>query len=684
MIHFLDFCKYYIPENQNHDIFDLYRLDLENHSYSVMTRTFEDIFHFLNPKMKKKHFKFINEEEKLGSYIYLSFIRLMIDFIEENRDEILNIEREFQYQVSEKENDFELEHLFFRKSGGINLLANIERNDKNESFTHEMNQSIFFNILFRKERIHDKEDFSFEKCYKLLIRYIFSCELYRNVSREISKCKRLYHDNFILHLPYIQYAEEYRNEVTVEEYVEQMESIFLGKCERGIYNIQYATEPTMFSFDQSLYHLDYREVRNKLHEQIQDEKLSDRKLKFYFTMIEADMIIWKKFDVFEDWLIDLVYDIFMKYPVDELKVTSIKSFYKNFFSGNVMRSNLVCYQSEKITEDIRDCTNRKEFFVRNYFPNYFMSFSIRKFDPTDHHILQTLLNFFPLDVFNFNHMNFSLWYIINVIELYRFYQDRNYAKLENFQGASFIQTINRSCVISFSSFLHVVRKKYGFIDNKKSFLFDFTDLLRNLFQKFFVKNLKKKLNLYEVRKEYIEKKFEWKEMKNDKLYEYFCMPELDLFEKTLENERNEMKKYSIVNAELFSERMKYCILYFIQEILDKKDTIKNGILFTVELLTGIELQNVEGETWVEMFSSVLKELDYYVSKDDSMIYNFSIHESLFYGKSYLRKNFENFIKFLKKVEFDFFPIEEKNHHIEEVIYMRIKMLLEKNIWKLLS
>ena len=67
-----------------------------------------------------------------------------------------------------------------------------------------------------------------------------------------------------------------------------------------------------------------------------------------------------------------------------------------------------------------------------------------------------------------------------------------------------------------------------------------------------------------------------------------------------------------------------------------------------------------------------------------MIYKIGIDDSLFYKKEYLKRNFSLFVSFLKNVELVFFPIEEKKTQLEEVIDIRMKMLLCKDIYALLE
>lgn len=687
MINILEFSRLFYPsEIQNHEVLDLNRIDIEK-EYSVLTKTLEQTFQFFNEDHENETYFFKNlyHEEKVGLSIYLSFIHLIYNFIEKRKEKIIS-------STFEKEDPKEEVFVksFLQEKKGLNLLRNLQDYQKMEhveSFVQEMNQSIFFQILFGKGEQTTTSDWSFETCFLYLIRYLFASELYRMVQMEIKKCKRMYGDNFFLHLPEIHETNFF---YSLTEYVAEIERTFLKKCEYGIYNIEYAHDPTIFCFDYCLYHLDHREVRSNLNRKINVSKLFDRKLNYYIEKMEPDLKMWQKFKkYFEDWEINLVYKIMKKYPVHELTVSTIVSFYRNFFSISVMKSILVKHQEKRIVRHVRENTNKRDLFFRNFFPKDFTNFRLGDRNSNEHLIFQKLLNCFPLGRFNFHKMNLQLWYLMNVVELYRYYKYRNIETIESFHGASCIQFPEKISSdpqkISIGSFMKILREHYGFTKSKRSFLDEFTDLFKEVFQAFFRENLKKKFALLSVRKEYILQNCQWSSsINNNRIYKYFCDNNLDLFDKVVAKEHETMKKNWIEGYEVFSEKWKSCLLYFHQN-LSPQENIKEDFLFVVELLTGMKMTIVNKTDHPnELVSLILKEFDYILQNDKSMIYKIGIDDSLFYKKEYLKRNFSLFVSFLKNVELVFFPIEEKKTQLEEVIDIRMKMLLCKDIYALLE
>lgn len=682
MMNILEFSTFFYPsEIQNHEVLDLNRIDIEK-EYSVLTKTLEETFQFFNGK-KTYFFKNLYHEEKIGMSIYMAFIDLLYNFIEEKKGELKS-----STFVEEDPKEKVFVNCFLQEKKGLNLLRNLDNYQKMEhveSFVQEMNQSIFFQILFRKHGQTTSNDWSFETCFDYLIRYVFASELYRMVQLEIKKCKKMYADSFFLHLPDIHETNTFH---TLTEYVAEIEKTFLKKCEYGIYNIEFANDPTIFCFDYCLYHLDHREVRRNLHRKLNLSKLFDRKLNYYVSKMESDIKMWNKFQkYFEEWQIHLVYKIMNKYPLHELRVSSIVSFYRNFFSISVMKSILVKYQEKRIVRHVRENTNRRDLFFRNLFPKHFMNFRLGDRNSSEHLIFQKLLNCFPLGRFNFHQMNLQLWYLMNVVELYRFYKYRNNEKIESFCGASCIQFPEKISTdperISIGFFMKLLREHYGFQDSTKNFLDEFTMLFKQVFQAFLRENIKKKFALLSVRKQYILQNCQWS-INDDRIYKYFCDNDLDLFDNVIAKEHESMKKNWIEGYEIFSEKWKSCLLYFHQN-LSPQENIKEDFLFVVELLTGMKMTILNKTDHPNEFMAlILKEFDYILENDESMIYKIGIDDSLFYKKEYLKRKFDMFVTFLKTVQLVFFPIEEKKTQLEEVIDIRMKMLLGKDIYALLE
>ena len=320
MMNILEFSRLFYPsEMQNHEVLDLNRMDIEK-EYSVLTKTLEETFQFFNGR-RTYFFKSLYHEEKIGLSIYLAFIDLIYNFIEEKKEQLIS-----STFVEEDPKEEGFVKCFLQEKKGLNLLRNLEHYQKLEhveSFVQEMNQSIFFQILFRKYGTATTGDWSFETCFLYLIRYIFVSELYRMVQMEIKKCKKMYGDNFFLHLADIHETSSFH---TLTKYVAEVEKSFLKKCEYGIYNIEYANDPTIFCFDYCLYHLDHREIRSNLNRKLNESKLFDRKLKYYMDKMEPDIKMWNTFqNYFEDWQMELVYKIMNKFAV--IIILSINFYY---------------------------------------------------------------------------------------------------------------------------------------------------------------------------------------------------------------------------------------------------------------------------------------------------------------------------------------------------------------------
>ena len=137
---------------------------------------------------------------------------------------------------------------------------------------------------------------------------------------------------------------------------------------------------------------------------------------------------------------------------------------------------------------------------------------------------------------------------------------------------------------------------------------------------------------------------------------------MDLFDNVIAKEHESMKKNWIEGYEIFSEKWKSCLLYFHQN-LSPQENIKEDFLFVVELLTGMKMTIVNKTDHPNEFMAlILKEFDYILENDESMIYKIGIDDSLFYKKEYLKRKFDMFVTFLKTVQLVFFPIEEKKKH----------------------
>lgn len=721
-MHLFEFCRYYDPDRQEHDTMDLHRMDLEDGTYSVMTKTLEDVFKMMNPYQGKKEcfFKNIRHEEKICVTIYFSFLKLLQDHVVCFYEKYGMDDQSTLNDDDDNDNemiDQEFIHLFFSEERqGLNLLRNVENYEnplKKESFQNQMNDSIYFNILFRHCDNQSSTEWSYEECYKLFIRYIFVQELYFQIRGELLKCKKLYGDNFILQLPPIQNktVDCINN---FETYTHQVEEKFLKRCESGIFNIHYAVDPTIYPFDYSLFHLDYREIRENIRKEVQhvgqveqqvkqhvehqvqhagQKSLFSRKLKRYMETMESDMNMWKKFKhYFQDWQIDLVFNIMRKYPLEELKVISLRSFYKSFFSMTVMKSILVHYQEKNLTRHIRERANDKDFRIKNFFPKFFKTF-VSTSRGEGHLILQTFFNTFPLNHFNFNKNNLSLWYPINVIELYEFEKFRNMDQgFETFQGPLSVKfpsvmTVNPT-PISPHKMLKFLRKTIGLTKKStNSFLVDFTEIFRETFVHFFKRNLKKKLSNFDVRKQFIENNLKW-QLKENRLYLFLCEHDLTVFDQVVESETNILKDLYLPREEnyLFSEKWRTCFVFFKKKVCGSNVNIAQEFLFMMELLTGLQIRidtDLSSDDVTQIIKCILKELSFRLERDKDMIYNLNVKDSLFSGKNYLKVNFKSFIVFLKKVELIFFPIEEKKYQLEEVIHIRVKMLLEKDIYQLL-
>lgn len=702
-MHLLAFCQLVCPENPIHDVLDFHTNDLHQNKYSVMTKSLEQTFTALHPRLEKSlHFENHFYRERLGLTIYMNFIEYLQLSIQDHKKQLLERvgenDEDCRQEVFTKDSD--LKRIFMKP-----LLYNLDEYQDfttNERIQQVMSSSIFFTILFQNEKRNEFGEFSFENCLRFYIRYLFSCEFYRMVKKEIQNCKSIYQENFILHVPTILYNTiSFDSSLTIEKSIQAIEERFLKQCEAGICNIEYAIDPNGFVYDGMYHHLNYRDVQEE-QKMPNMKKLKGRKVAYYCDSMKNEKKVFSMFDnMIDSWMIDSVYNMVRKYPLRSLEVKTIVSIFRSFFTGVTFKSVFVQYQQQRIHNEIRGLTNAHDMPVKNTFPKYFNNFKIRMTNRMNQWILDEFLCKFPLHRFNFNTMNSHLWYLINVIELSRFYKERNPGQLETFCGmkgvklSGVLETENPSKV-DLDYVMELLHERLNPLlltpeEKSASFFNKFTKKFKEIFLDFFEKNVKKKLSLFEVRKELIRNGFQWKkDYQSDPFYGYFCYVNLGFFDRILTREIETMRSsYLIAGHEMFSEQWRSCLLCFTKTVGNTKENVREQYIFVIELLTGIKMDLVQDKEPLKAFQREMAE----ILKDESsyVYHNMDLDEYFFYNEiihPYLQKNLISFIKFLKKVELSFFAQNnsEKNqrYEMEKVISFRVKLLLEKNLYKIID
>ena len=157
--------------------------------------------------------------------------------------------------------------------------------------------------------------------------------------------------------------------------------------------------------------------------------------------------------------------------------------------------------------------------------------------------------------------------------------------------------------------------------------------------------MKKKLSLFEVRKELIRNDFQWKkDYKSDPFYGYFCYVNLGFFDRILTREIEMMRSsYLIPGHEMFSEQWRSCLLCFTKTVGNTKENVKEQYIFVIELLTGIKMDLVQDKEPLKAFQREMAE----ILKDESsyVYHNMDLDEYFFYNEiihPYLQKNLISF------------------------------------------
>lgn len=711
MLDFLNFCQFYSAQEQNHDKYSIYRLDLCQGKYSVVTKSLEESFSLFFSNQKKNHFQDVYHEETIGKLLYLTFTDMLYRFIQDHANEIENVVEEFP--IDTKDNS--LVDLFFNSSfpdkknpssrimNHFNLLENVEhvRNLRvEEQIMKEMNRSLFFTFLFSKDKQIKRNEFRdipFQEVIRLLLRFIFACELYEIIENDLTVCHSMYGTRFFLEVQTIFYQQIEKENKTLCDFIMDLEAFFLKTCESGIFNIEYSFDTSIYNHNSHLWiHLDPRYVRDEINSIDPDSKRKNHKKVFHYEfMMKDDRDCWSKCNIFQDWIIDLVVELIRNQNLENVYIKSVIYIFRAFYTSTTMRYFFVQYHEKVLTNTIKNCVTRrnpedKNICPRNNFPKYFRSFCIKDNNVYNHEIKNKLLQYFPMKEFNYHTSNSNLWYLINIIELYRYQRIRNYKRLESFipKRVKFFSKLSNSVQqdrnrIGYT--IHLLKKTL--ISEKQtvenSFLDCFLVLFSIFFRKFFEKNLRMKLLHFDIRIELIQNRFQWpcNSWKKDVLYNYFCRQEKDLFPRILEGTIQEMKEYLVPGYEIFTERVKQTIRH--GESLFCQQSDMNIASFVIEFICGVQVPK-ECRTTNEMIKILIQN---YVRLESSMIYNMSIDSDLFQRHSELTTilldKFDAFVFFIKKMEQVYFPINEQKHEIEKVITLRITSFLQKNMYDIM-
>ena len=703
MLDILDFCRLFLSENPEYDALNLNTLDIEI-GYSVITKTLEQSFQQIFQQIYgeetiRENFKHVPHEEQLGMLIYLSIVEYLTKMARKFNKLTLNEEK---YTVPNDTFNLKLKEMFFPLEKGINLLYDVEyENYEHKSFFKDfINSSLFFTFLFHDEKYkrNDLGDYSYKDCLKLIIRYIFSCELHQMIKRELEKCKQEYgFDRFSISVYEILYRDIEYESLTVFEFCEKMNELFLKKSITKIQNIQYSVDGEAIVDDPSFYHLEFRFVRENMD--TEGTKINDRKVACYREKIKHDKKYWHVFNVFQEWIIDLVYLHVSKFSMYELNINTIIKWFLNFFTVTTMRNMLIDFHQKNIEGSINQNVNCEQLRKRTQFPEYFHKISFDSKNILQHEIKQKFLLHFSLRTFDMVSMFSNISYLINTIQLYRFYKDRNASSFDSFPGNNrldlyfknqkeTIKTVEITKVNVFLRLLHEI--SFGSRPEKNGFLENFRLQLSKHFQHFFPRNVKKKMNRFWTRIQFIRNDYKWilKDGHQSKIYSYFCHDCPLLFDQLVKEEHAKMKLYMIPSLEELGEKVRASIFDFVEMVGENEDTIRNHFQFMMEFLFGIEIEIWDESivTKEDCLSFSLKEMETIIKEYN--LYNYSIDEAFFEKYYSIQKvivfNFPKFVKLIKKIELVYFEESENKHEIEKVAHCRVKALGNENIIQMMD
>ena len=700
MKNIIDFCKEYnyIPLSVPSNEFSVTNVDLPD-GYSVLTKTLEDIFQSFYPKTLKNKFKNKFNEELYGVLIYFSFLEMFQLFIDTNKAKLI--------KKNQNVGDYRLDSSFVNEflnsetsstsfDYNLNLLYNFDmyQNQNNKrTFQNDFNQSIFFTLLSKNDKKLQRDasgNISFEQAFKFIIRYIASCELHAMVSSEIEKCKLKYGSQFNLHLKSnLYYDFSLHPSCTIGDYIESMESRFLSLCENKIYNIQEVIDHSIRRECKKYYHLDIHMVRQYItlleeENPIDMNRFYFKKFQVYVEEIKLNYENFKKFDILDQWIVDILYNIFVRYAFDNLSYFSIKQTVCNFFNNVTYQSTLFECFTQQLERNFKSIPseggNRK-----NTLPECFESFSLSGHDPYNRGIVRALKDDFPIKVLDFH--NIYLSPIVSVLKLYRQTRNRTNHSLLSFSTRWKIQTKCEICFYNeeISKEVLISALKHFFVKKNVPLMDGLSLCFSEYFAMHFKKNLLQKLKLPSIRLEWIKNDFcnEMFHISSNIIYQYCLQNNPEYYKTILVEEKNSMKEYLIENFEIISEKVHISLYLF----FDLCKTMDDGsstryFKFITQLIYGVSMDYKERWSYEK---AIRKVLHFFKKKKifefPKNIISIRMDEYLFYDdpgiSKYLLQNYKSFVQYLFQIKSIF---EEETNEFEKIIHERISIILYENLY----
>ena len=696
MKNIIDFCKEYnyIPPLVSSNEFSVTTVDLPD-GYSVLTKTLEDIFQSFYLKTTRNKFKNKFNEEMYGLLIYFSFMEMFQVFINTNKAKL--IKKNQNPGNFSLDNCFENEFLNKETSSfvnDLNLLYNFDmyQNQNNKrKFENNFNQSIFFTLLSKNDKKLQRDgsgNISFEQSCKFIIRYIASCEIHSMVRSEIEKCKHRYGSQFNLHLKKNLYSEfAVHPSCTIGDYIECVESKFLSLCENKIYNIQEIIDHSIRRECKKYYHLDIHLVRQYImllegENPIDINRFQFKKYQVYAQEIKVNYENFMKFDILEDWILDILYNIFVRYPFDNLTFLSIKQTLCNFFNNVTYQSILFDCFAKEIESSFHfieksDGGNRK-----NTLPEFFKNFSLLGRDPYNLRIVRALKDDFPVEVTDFN--NIYLSRIVCVLRLYRETRTRTNYSLQSFSSRWKIQTNSQICFYNeeISKEVLISALKHFFVKKNGPLMEGLSSCFSEYFAIHFKQNLLQKLRIPPIRLGWIKNNFcdEMFDIPSNMIYKYCLQNNPEYYKSILLEEKNFMKEYLIKDFEILSEKIHISIYLFCD--LWKERNGSRYFKFITEFLYGIHIEFKED--WSDQ-KSIKKILHFLMKKkvfeSPKNIITIRMDEYLFHDdpdlSKYLLQNYESFVQYLFQMKSMF---DDETSEFEKIVHERLSIILYENLY----
>ena len=691
-----DFCREYnyIPGLYNEYSFTT--VDLPG-GYSVLTKTLEDIFQTFYKKSSSNKFKNKFNEESYGVLIYLSFLEMFYLFIDTNKDKF---HENHEKDIENIDSDFI--KLFFKHESNhpnifiynLNLAYNVNKyqNQRNiQIFENDFNESIFFMLLSKNTKMvrNGSGNVPFESAMKFVLRYIISGEVYMMVKTEINKCHQMYNDKFTLSVKENQYSRCIDSSTIFSEFIKNIDKNFLESCENKIYNIEATVNHNVIRNLKRYYHLDYKSIREYMmlldeNAEMDCHRLKYKKFKVYLDCVKVDYDYFHLFNVIDDWVVNLFYEIFMKYSLDNLTLFSIQSTIQNYFN-NVTYQSILFDAFQNIVFSSFKKIKTKDGDGKDCLPVCFQNFSVKGNDPLNHAIARTLKDDFPLNIYNFKEMNMFLWDIICVIKLYR--ETRTRTNRDFYSFCNRIQFYTKHKVSNFEEDVPIpfilFAMKVFFMKKKVPLMEGFTKCFCKYFKKHFKTNLCEKLRIPSVRLQWIKNNFSMDmfDIEKNLIYVFCCHLDMDYYKSILEKEKECIQKYLVEKYEILSEKINITVYLFCDFMKNKEGVLSDYFKFVVFILLGVslEISNAPYEKLIQKTLSSLKKKK--IFRYPSEFISMRIDDCLFNDYPNICKNilskYELFVEYLLKVQEIF---DDNQNSFDIMVRDRIQIILHENLY----